>query len=163
MMSAIASFELLPKALIEQLKAAAVPAKGGWLKKPTDNFHDFLTAHAREVVDYRWSGWSFTALLSYLDEKRGIDLAKSSYDELTTFLTNVRGSAYFVLTSEHRRDYLTRLNVEDYNADELSAYNQDFNGSEEENAGQPMLDGIKALNDALSQVDDDTIILFGIG
>lgn len=162
-MSAIASFELLPKTLIDQLRAAAVPSKGGWFKKPTDNFHDFLKANAREVVQYNWSGWTFSALLSFLDEKRGIELTKSSYDKLSKFLTDTRGSAYFILTPEHRRDYLARLDVGSYSVEELWEYSQDFNGDEDENAGETMLDGIKALHDALSQIDGDSIIVFSIG
>lgn len=162
-MSAIASFELLPKSMIEPLKQAAVPVKRGWFSKPKDGFHDFLKTHAREIVDYKWSGFSFTALIEFLAERRGIDLTKSSYDYLSNFLTETRGAAYFVLTPEHRRDYLARLKVDDYSAKELWDYNTEFNGAEDENAGQPMLDGIKALHDALAQVDDSSIVLFSIG
>ena len=158
-MSAIATFELLPTASINELRAAAElkPTRGGGA------FADFMKAHAREVASYPWSGWVMATLLPYLEEKHGIDLMNSAYDDLSTHLSATQGSTYFVLTNDHRRDYLAKLDPTAFQVSELRDYYNMFTASNEPNAGKPMLDGIKALSEALGHVDKTSIVMLGVG
>jgi hypothetical protein len=162
-MSAIASFILLPKSALPELRKAAVPKKRffffGALKY---RFRDFLRTRGREVASYDWSGYVIATVLPYLEE-RGIDLMKSEYDELSSHLSKAQQSTCFILTPAHQQAYLARLSPELYAEAELRDYANEFNGSSEAGAGKPMLDGIRAIRDSLRQLDDDSVILIHIG
>ena len=151
-MSAIATFHLMAKASVDGLKTVAV----GQLAA-------FLDSNAREVVQYDWSGWVFGTLLTYLDEERNIDLTKSSFDDLCALLTSNLGATCFVLTHEHLLSFESKLDPHDYREAELRDYYNDFNETDEPDAGRPMLDGIRSLRDALRQIDDKSIVLLRIG
>src|SRR5689334_23490186 len=150
-MSAIATFELLPISSIGALKQASVA--------PAHNLHDFRKQNAREIVQYRWSGWVLSTLLEYLGEERGVDLTRSSFDDLAQHLQATLGTSCFVLTHEHRQLYEAKLNASDYRDDELRDYYNTFNEVDAPDSGRPMLDGVRALRDALRSIDDQSIVL----
>ena len=162
-MPAITRFVLIPKSAINDLRAAAVPTKTSWLGRSVDAFPDFLRRRGREVATYRWSSWVMSTLLEYLNEKQSIDLTASSYDDLSDHLSKARGSAHFILTSEHRRDYLDKLDAGAFTEDELRDYYNEFSSVTEKDAGRPMSDGITTLHEALAHVDDKTIVILEIG
>jgi hypothetical protein len=55
-MSAIASFVLVPKSALAELRDAAVP-KSNWLGKPKDTYLAVLRGAGRETARYGWSGY----------------------------------------------------------------------------------------------------------
>lgn len=160
-MSAIASFVLLPKSALAELRKAATPKKRffGGVK---DHFHDFLRLRGRHAATYDWSGYVVATLLPFLVE-RGVDLMKSEYDELSSFLTKERGSSCFILTPAHQRAYLSKLSTESFSEAEMRDYCNEFNASSEPEAGKPMLDGVRAIHESLRQLDDESVVLLHIG
>lgn len=101
LMSAIASFIKLPKAALDGLRAAAVPKKRHF-GAPRDLYPDYLQQHGQEVADYKWSGHVLATLLVCLQKQHQIDLMKSEFDELSTFLSQSRGATCFILTDTHK-------------------------------------------------------------
>jgi hypothetical protein len=97
LMSAIASFIKLPKTALDGLREAAVPRKrlfGG----QRDSYTDYFRQHGQEVADYKWSGYVLATLLVCLQKEHQIDLMKSEFDELATFLSKSRGATSFIFT-----------------------------------------------------------------
>jgi len=158
-MSAIASFIKLPKTSIDGLRAAAVPTKR-FFGSPRDTYHDYLRQHGQEVAKYKWSGYVLATLLPYLNEQQ-ITLMRSDYDELGTFLSKTRSATHFVFTNGHKDAFLTRLGGE-FSEEALCAYYNEFNGTHETEAGKPMLDGIQAMRQSLSALDENSVIIFSI-
>jgi hypothetical protein len=158
-MSAVALFIKLPKAALDGLRKAAVPQKR-FFGAPRDNYHDYLRKHGERVVNYQWSGYVLSTLLPYLEEKHQIDLMKSECDDLADFLTKTRGATYFILTNELRIKYADRLQSDSYSEQELRDYFNKFNESDEPEMGVAMLDGIKAFQQALSRIDESSVVVF---
>lgn len=146
-MSAIADFIRLPATAVEQLRS---------------NYDQTLQRLGQPAASYEWSGYVLATLLSYLDE-HDINLMKSPYDALTTELCQSRGATIFIFTPAHKDAYLSRLSPEQYSADELRDYFNDFNASDEAEIGQAMLDGIASIRDSLASLDADSVIVFSIG
>ena len=161
-MSAIANFTLLPKSSIDGLRDAAVPKKN-LFGKPKYVFHEYLSQHGRALTEYNWSGYVIATLLPYLEQKRSIELMKSEFDELGSFLTNSLGSTTFILTHKHKEAYSVQLEPETYSEGEMREYFEDFNATKFEEAGKAMLDGIKVIQSNLAQANSDNIILLSIG
>jgi hypothetical protein len=160
-MSAIASFIKLPKAALDRLREAAVPKKrlfGG----QRDTYPDYLRQHGKEVADYNWSGHVLATLLVYLQKQHQIDLMKSEFDELSTFLSKSRGATYFILTDAHKQAYLLTLGGE-FSEQTLCDYYNTFNGSAETDVGRPMLDGVRAFKQSLDTLDEKSVVVFSIG
>jgi hypothetical protein len=152
-MSAIASFIQLPKSALAGLREAATSG--------TD--HDYLSANGRKVAEYRWSGYVLATLLPYLAHKHQIDLMKSEYDELAGFLTNSTGATHFIFTSGQRATFGGRLEPKSFSEDEMRQYFNEFNATNEKDIGRAMLDGVGAIQKCLSQIDDDSVVIFTIG
>jgi hypothetical protein len=161
-MSAIASFIRIPITAIEGLHRAATPPKKKLFGTERDTYWDYLRKNGQEVADYKWSGWVFNPLLVYLDEREQINFSHSSQEELAAFLTKARGDSHFILTAEHRRAYLARLEAE-FSEEALCDFYNDFNECDEAEAGKPMLDGVLCLRDCLRTLDDQSIAVFIIG
>jgi hypothetical protein len=158
-MSAIASFTQLPTSALAGLRTAAVPKKT-FFGSTKDGYDRYLAQNGRPVADYPWSGYVLATLLTYLEE-RGIDLMHSEHDELSTFLTTTRHATHFVFTDTHRSAYLDQLS-KSFSEEELRDYFNEFNASDEPDAGKPMLDGIAAFRDSVASVDKDSVVLFAI-
>ncbi len=79
-----------------------------------------------------------------------------------TFPEKERAPVLFLRLHKSRRIWssyrLSRILVT-----ELRDYCNKFNGSSEADAGNPMLEGIRAIHDSLRQLDDDSVILLHIG
>lgn len=160
-MSAIAEFIRLPKTALEGLRSSATTKRklfGG----TSNNFPEYLRKHGKEEAEYRWSGWVFSTLLAYLDEQHQIDLTHSELDDLAGFLNDSVGPSNFFLTYSHRQAYLSKLEGE-FSEDALRDYFNEFNEANESEIGEPMLDGIRAVRECLSKLDDQSVVLFHIG
>jgi carotenoid cleavage dioxygenase-like enzyme len=144
------------------LSKAAVP-KRSLFGSPRDTYHDYLRRNGEEVAEYRWSGYVLATLLPYLEEKHQIDLMKSEYDAIATTLTTARQATHFLFTSDLKSKYLDKLNALTVSDEELRDYYNEFNAANESEAGKPMLDGVKTLREALSRVDESSVVLFTIG
>jgi hypothetical protein len=161
-MSAIASFILLPKTALSELRQAAVPKKR-FLLADKDEYWGYLHRSGRKVSDYQWSGYVFATLLVWLKEEHQTDLMESPYGELAKFLTDARGATHFVLSIEHKNAYLDKLDPATLSGNMLRDYYNAFNGGNEPDAGVPMLDGVRALREALLRLDADSVVLLIIG
>jgi len=146
-MSAIASFIKMPKSALEGLRSST--------ENGTDN--DYLTANGREVADYRWSGYVLATLLPYLQENHEMDLMTSEYDELAGSLTNTTGATHFIFTETERTAFLNRLDPASFSEEEMRQYFNEFNATDENEIGKAMLDGIRALHQSLTQVDESSV------
>jgi hypothetical protein len=161
-MSAIAEFIKLPKTAIDGLSKAAIPKKP-LFGAPRDTYHDYLRKNGQTVAEYRWSGYVLAILLVYLEKKHQIDLMKSEFDALAKTLSAARQATYFVFTNELRTKYLDKLDALSVSEAELRDYYNAFNATNEPGIGKPMLDGVNTLREALSRVDDSSVILLIIG
>jgi hypothetical protein len=152
-MSAIATFIQLPKAALDGLRQAVAQGR----------YRDYLQQQGRTVADYEWSGYILATLLPYLQEVHQIDLMRSEHDDLATFLTERQQATHFIFTDAHRQAYHDRLDPQSFSEEQLRDYYNEFNETEEPDAGQPMLDGIRALRQSLGAVDEGSVIVFSIG
>ena len=160
-MSAIASFIKIPKTALEGLREATVPKKR-LFGAPRDVYHDYLRQHGQTAANFNWSGYLLATLLVCLQKQHQIDLMKSEFDELSTFLTKSRGATHFIFTNTHTQNYLAKLSG-DFSEQALCEFYNQFNDSAETEAGKPMLDGVNAFQDSLNQLDDSSVIIFSIG
>ena len=146
-MSAIADFIRLPATAVEQLRS---------------NFDQTLQRFGQPAASYQWSGYVLATLIAYLEE-HGIELTKSPYNALTEELCQSRGAAIFIFTPAHKDTFMSRLSPDQFSADELRDYYNDFNACNEPEMGQAMLDGIASIRDSLASLDADSVIVFSIG
>ena len=160
-MSAFASFIKLPTSALDGLREAAVPKKR-FFGTPRDTFRDYLSGQGTEVAEYPWSGYVFATLLPYLQELNQIDLMRSEHDALSKYLSETRGTTVFIFTHAHRAAYADKLGME-FSELSLRDYYNKFNATSEPDAGKPMLDGIRAIRQSLSAVDESSVIIFVIG
>jgi hypothetical protein len=160
-MSATASFFMMPRSAIDGLRKSAVPRKR-LFGKPKDTYWKYLRDNGREAARYAWSGYVLGTLLPYLEEHHDIQLMKSEFDELSTYLTNTRGATCFVFTETHKRHYLEKLAPQSYSLESLRDYYDDFNGVHEPVSGRWMLDGIQCLRECLAGLNPDSVIVFSI-
>lgn len=161
-MSAIASFVRLPIDALPDLRKAAVPIKP-LLGTPKDPYWDFLRTKGQPASQYNWSGYVLVTLLSCLQEEYEIDLLASAYDELATFLCKERGVTQIILTHAQRQAYLDQLNPTNFSLDSLRDSYNAFEEGNEAGAGPPMMDGVRALHEALSNIDEKSVVLLVIG
>ena len=146
-MSAIADFIRLAASKVEDLLS---------------EYEETLQRFGQPATSYEWSGYVLATLLSYLGE-HDINLMRSPYATITSQLGQSRSASFFVFTPSHKNDYLSRLSPEQYSADELRDYFNDFNATDEAEMGQAMLDGIICIRDSLSSLDADSVIVLSIG
>jgi hypothetical protein len=160
-MSAIAPFVKLSKTDLDGLRDAATPKKP-LFGRPRDLYHDYLRLHGKEVADYRWSGYVLATLLPYLEERHQIRLMTSEYEALADSLTKTRGAAHFIFTNELKTKNLDLLDSLSVSEEQLRDYYNEFNETNEPQIGKPMLDGVKVFRQALSQVDESSVVVFAI-
>lgn len=151
-MSAIASFIRVPKSALQGLRKA--------IASGTD--YDYLRANGQQVAEYGWSGYVLATLLPYLQEKHQIDLMKAEYDDIAGLLTDATGATHFIFTPSQKAAFLNRLDTAQYSEEELRDYFNAFNETNEQEIGRAMLDGIGAFRESLRQLDEGSVIVFGI-
>jgi hypothetical protein len=160
-MSAIATFILLPKSAIDDLRDASVTKM--LFGKPRDGYWDFLSERGQKLEEYDGSGYILATLIPYLYQEKDIDLGKSELDDLATFICNVRGTSALILTIQDREKYLPQLKPDLYSETELRVYFEEFNETKNEESGKAMLDGIALFHANLSKLTSDSFILLTIG
>lgn len=151
-MSAIASFIRVPKSALQGLRNA--------IASGTD--YDYLRANGQQVAEYDWSGYVLATLLPYLQEKHQVDLMKAEYDDIAGLLTDATGATHFIFTPSQKAAFLDRLDPAQYSEEELRDYFNAFNETNEQEIGRAMLDGIGAFRESLRQLDEGSVIVFGI-
>jgi hypothetical protein len=152
-MSAIASFIKTQKTSLGGLRQAATQG----------DLENFLRQHGKSSADYKWSGFVFGTLLPYLQEEHQIGLMTSEYDELAAFMSKSLQATYFIFTEAHRQAYIGSLGPESFSEQKLRDFFNEFNATDELDVGQMMLDGIRALRDCLSALDEGSVIVLGAG
>jgi hypothetical protein len=128
----------------------------------SDEFWDVLDRETITRIEYSWSGSVLATLLPYLDEQ-GIDLAHSDHDEVASTISQPREGSVFVLTSDHRERYLSRLDPSAFDGAVLRRYYEEFNKAEAEGVDYAMLDGIAFLRDTLAPLEPATLAVLIIG
>ena len=159
-MSAIASFIQIPTSALAGIREAAVP-KRGLFGGAKDTFHDVLRKNGREAARYEWSGNVLATLLPYLEEQ-GVDLMKSEHVELSDYISEKRQATCYILTAAEKR-FLPQLRRELFSEAVLRDYFNEFNGTEELNIGEAMIDGIRAFHESLQSLDGRSVIVLIIG
>ena len=123
---------------------------------------DVLGREAIIRIEYSWSGHVLATLLAYLDEQ-GIDLKHSDQDQVASTLSQTRARSVFVLTSDHRDQYLTRVDPTDFDGAVLRRYYEEFNDTAAEGVGYAMLDGIAFFRDTLEPLEPGIVAVLVIG
>ena len=165
-MSAIADFRIIETSKLNQLRdnAEIKIEKKLFSKKTIDNYWDFLNANSKRLKDFDSSGYIFTNLLVFLEEKKGIDLMKSKHDDIADDIIKKRQNGTFILTYDHRQQYLDKLNPDNFTTNELIDFNKEFSEEDDPELAKAEIEGIKALRDSLELLNDDTkVILLSIG
>ena len=151
-MSLTAEFKKMPMIKFEEwCLAAAIEGMAG-------DTNDFLQTHAKPLTEYDGSGYVYSTLLEYLAE-RGIDLEESEYAALAAERTEEHYALCTVLTKEHKQAYLDKLNLANYDENELGAYYNEFNDTKEAEAGSNMLEAIRVLQFNLREADETSVVL----
>jgi hypothetical protein len=112
-----------------------------------------------EIFNYSWSGWVIGVLLAYLNEKHGVDF--ETY--IGARVTDAEGSTTIVLTADHKRQFLARMQPGNFDEAELETYYNEFTETEEPGIGRAMLDGIDCFHRSLGAVDDNACVVVHIG
>jgi hypothetical protein len=143
------------------LRRAARPRRTlpGWKK---DLFPEALARHGRALEVLDPSGDPLTALLLYLERRRGIDLARSRHDETAREIGAARGSRYLVLSEEHL-PHAGKLDEGLCTPAELTAFfNELHEGNEGEEVGQRMREALAFLRRSLEAVSPGTVVLLAM-
>lgn len=160
-MSAIVDFRIIETSKLNELRenAEIKIEKRLFSKKVIDNYWDFLNANTTKLKDFDWSGYTFNNLLIFLEEKKGVDLLKGKYDDIANEIVEKRQNGTFILTFEHSQKYLDKLNPENYSKKELIDFNKNFSDEDDPELAKAEMEGIKALQDSLSLLKDDTKVV----
>lgn len=156
-MSSIATFHLFRERDLAGLRTAAVPVRR-WLRAPHDGFPEFVAQHGRGLVECDSDGMAVLTLLTFLEQRRGVDLMHSRHDELAKYLFEKREITCFFFTDEHL-EVRDALKPELFSADELRAYHDAFYETEEPEAGEALLATLPVLRTALAALQPQSAIL----
>lgn len=160
-MASIATFHRFEERDLAGLRTAAVPVRR-WLRAPRDDYPDFVARHGREVAGTDSNGIAVLTLLTFLEERRGIDLMHSRHDELAKFLCEQRELTCFLLTDEHFK-LGDALKSELFSADELRVYYEEFYETDEPEVGEALIATLAVLRTALAALQPQCAILLQIG
>ncbi|HSY19292.1 MAG TPA: hypothetical protein VK815_13195 [Candidatus Acidoferrales bacterium] len=158
--SAVASLIKLPKLAVRGLSNVALLS--GLNAGPNDLYPEYMRVNGQRVAEYPWPGIVLVTLLSYLREKHQITLMKSEHDKVSRLITEKRKVPQFIFTDAHRRAFLAKLDGQ-FPEPEMRDYFRQYNEVDDPEAGRKMLDGIRALRQSLSTLDENSVILFSIG
>jgi hypothetical protein len=161
--SAIATFTKLPIALLDGLLEATATMRplADYPEHLVTGYCDYLEGYGREVVDFQWSGYIIVTLLQYLDDRHGISFRAPEHEAFVRKLADLHdGRRPWVLTLADRTAHLATLDGP-FSMVELRDYWREFNASDED-LGQAMLDGIRAIRDALVSLDERSVVLLDV-
>jgi gluconate kinase len=152
------SFVISERALPVVHAAASAPTVRG----SSDQFWDVLGRETIIRLEFSWSGYVLATLLTYLEEQ-GIHLMHSDHDEVALTISRARQGSVFVLTSDHRERYLTRLDPIEFDGAVLRRYYEELNETAADGVDAAMLDGIAFFRDTLAPLESGILALFIIG
>jgi hypothetical protein len=115
----------------------------------SDASSDVLARETITRIDYAWSGDVLLTLLSYLDDQ-GIDLM-------------TREGSIFVLTSDQRERYVSRLDPSAFDGAVLRRYYEEFNETAADGVEYAVLDGIAFFRDTLEPLEPTLVAVLVIG
>jgi hypothetical protein len=162
-MSQIATLQVIPDSSIESIRAAVAPQKAGWFGRTKDVFWETLHKLAPDVLNLDSSGYTIIVLLEFLREQRGFDLATVEGHPLADFLSQSRGSYFLVFEPEVAQAFSQRLASANLPEPELAKFANEFSGTDEADAGKPLLAASASLAAALAQVKKGSIGLLHVG
>ncbi|MFA6463320.1 MAG: hypothetical protein WCT51_04765 [Candidatus Shapirobacteria bacterium] len=160
-MSAIADFRLIETSRLNDLRdnAEIKIEKKLFSKKVIDKYWDYLDSISKKIENFDGSGYIFGNLLVFLEEKKGIDLLKSSYDEIVNSIVEKRQTSAFIFTFDHRQKYLDKLDPDNFTIDELITFNKEFSEDDDMEFAKAEIDAIKLLQDNLKLLTGDNIVI----
>lgn len=176
-MSAIASFYLLTNAELDGLRkvvqkfpsnrhtkdAIRVPqnVKEAKLQKPAVSLYssvgDYLNEYGKQPYHFNWSGWVIGILLEYLKDQKQIDLTESTFD------TGDDSWIYYLFDINTRHKYLHLLQRDQFSENELKNYLNSECNEDVPTAGEAMLEGIHILQQYLSLITSESVVLLHVG
>lgn len=165
-MSAIADFRIIQTDKLDVLKdSAEIKVKKGFLKKTvTDNYWNFLESNSSKLKDFEWSGYIFGNLLIYLQENKQIDLLSSEFDSIANWISEKRSTSVMIFTLNHKKSYLDKLELENFNETELIAFNKEFSEDESPELAKSEMDGIKFIRESLMELKNDKeVVILNVG
>jgi hypothetical protein len=162
-MSQVATLQIVPDSSVPAIRAAVTPRKAGWFGKSKDVFWETLHAIAPDALKLEWSGYSVIVLFEFLSEQRGFDFAKVDGHPLAEFLSTSRGSYFAVFEPDVAQAFAQRLADTELPEPELAAFANDFSGTDESDAGKPLLGVSRSLVEALRQVKAGSLGLLHVG
>lgn len=165
-MSAIADFRLVETSRLAEIKEAAeIKIKKGFLSKKTiDNYWSVVNSNSRKLRDFNASGYIFSNLLTFLQEKRGIKLMNGKHDNIANEIAEKRQNATFIFTYDHTKEHLNDLVVDNFSTDELIAFNKEFSAEDGLELAEAEMEGIKALRENLKLIiDDNHVVMLTVG
>lgn len=165
-MSAIADFRLIEVSKLNDLikNAEIIVEKKLFSKKIIDNYWTYLNANSQKLKDFNESGYIFVNLLVFFEEKKGIDLLNSSYDESTNVIAEKRKNSTLIFTFDHKQKYFNELSPDKFSIAELIEFNTEFSEEDDPALAKAQIAGIQALRDSLALLEDDKkIVLLSIG
>jgi hypothetical protein len=150
-MPVTATFTRLQRADLGELVAAATD-------EDPQAFQAFLAANGSSVADFDEDGEIFSVVLPILADDYDIDL-ETSENEMVADIAEAMEALVVILTVGDQERYLSRLNPEEFSAEELADAYEDFTEEEDENAGERMLAAIAALHQALAEADAEHVVV----
>jgi hypothetical protein len=121
-------------------------------------FQAFLAANGSSVADFDEDGEIFSVVLPILADDYDIDL-ETSENEMVADIAEAMEALVVILTVGDQERYLSRLNPEEFSAEELADAYEDFVEEEDEDAGERMLAAIAALHQALAETDAEHVVV----
>jgi hypothetical protein len=150
-MPVTATFSRLQRADLGELVAAATD-------EDPQAFQAFLAANGSSVADFDEDGEIFSVVLPILADDYDIDL-ETSENEMVADIAEAMEALVVILTVGDQEKYLSRLNPEEFSAEELADAYEDFTEEEDEDAGERMLAAIAALHQALAETDAEHVVV----
>jgi hypothetical protein len=147
----------VPTNSIDGLREAAVPRKSLFRKR--DGYWDYLEKNAQRLALFDGTGEYIVILLEYLEEKHRIDVKKSESNALAETLTKLRGITHLVFTDETKPALSEKLKTLTVTEMELTEFYNQFEETDETEAGAIMLDGLKSIRDAIAGLNGSQVVL----
>lgn len=154
-MAVSASFTRLHKEALQRLVPAVSKADPRALTA-------FLAENGTSAATFDADAEIFSVLLPVLAEEYDIDL-ETSENGIISELAEICKELVLILTPDEQSRYKEDLEPGQFSLEDLADAYEDFTDEEEDEAGEAMLLGIKALYQALSEVDDDYVVVVTIG
>lgn len=110
------------------------------------------------------NGGIFITIISYLEEKKGINLQDSLYNGASSDIIEKQQSSTLILTIKHKEQFNDTINIDEISSDECRSANIEFSGDDSDESVDAFIEGLKVLRDVLNQIqDENSVIVFTIG